>query len=50
MGKPKVLTTASGIPVCDNQTSLTAGDRGQTLLQDHQLLEKTETTHYLNQE
>ncbi len=40
MSKSKVLTTAAGIPVCDNQTSLTAGDRGPTLLQDHHLLEK----------
>ena len=40
MSKPKVLTTAAGIPVSDNQTSLTAGDRGPTLLQDHHLLEK----------
>jgi len=40
MSKHKVLTTAAGIPVCDNQTSLTAGDRGPTLLQDHHLLEK----------
>lgn len=40
MSKPKVLTTAAGIPVCDNQSSLTAGDRGPTLLQDHHLLEK----------
>lgn len=40
MSKPKVLTTAAGIPVCDNQTSLTAGERGPTLLQDHHLLEK----------
>ncbi len=34
------LTTASGIPVPDNQTSLTAGERGPTLLQDHYMLEK----------
>jgi len=34
------LTTAAGIPVVDNQTSLTAGERGPTLLQDHHLLEK----------
>ncbi len=34
------LTTAAGIPVDDNQTSLTAGERGPTLLQDHHLLEK----------
>jgi catalase len=40
MNKPKTLTTAAGIPVGDNQTSLTAGERGPTLLQDHYLLEK----------
>ncbi|MBN1436147.1 MAG: catalase [Sedimentisphaerales bacterium] len=38
--KKKQLTTAAGIPVDDNQTSLTAGERGPTLLQDHYLLEK----------
>ena len=36
----KKLTTAAGIPVGDNQTSLTAGERGPTLIQDHYLLEK----------
>jgi len=40
MSKRKTLTTAAGIPVSDNQTSLTAGERGPTLLQDHHLLEK----------
>ena len=40
MSDSKTLTTAAGIPVPDNQTSLTAGDRGPTLLQDHYLLEK----------
>ncbi|HEO70684.1 MAG TPA: catalase [Candidatus Hydrogenedentes bacterium] len=40
MAKKKGLTTAAGIPVPDNQTSLTAGERGPTLLQDHYLLEK----------
>jgi catalase len=40
MSDPKKLTTAAGIPVPDNQTSLTAGERGPTLLQDHFLLEK----------
>ena len=40
MHEPKRLTTAAGIPVSDNQTSLTAGERGPTLLQDHYLLEK----------
>ena len=40
MSKQKKLTTAAGIPVSDNQNSLTAGERGPTLLQDHHLLEK----------
>jgi len=40
MSDPKKLTTAAGIPVDDNQTSLTAGEHGPTLLQDHHLLEK----------
>ncbi len=40
MSAEKRLTTAAGIPVPDNQTSLTAGERGPTLLQDHYLLEK----------
>ncbi|MFD0666394.1 catalase [Ramlibacter sp. MAHUQ-53] len=34
------LTTASGIPVADNQNSITAGPRGPILLQDFHLLEK----------
>lgn len=34
------LTTAFGIPVADNQNSLTAGPRGPVLLQDVYLLEK----------
>lgn len=38
--KKKTLTTAAGIPVSDNQTSLTAGKKGPVLLQDHYLLEK----------
>jgi len=40
MNEKKKLTTAAGIPVGDNQNSLTAGERGPTLLQDHHLLEK----------
>jgi len=40
MDDSKRLTTAAGIPVPDNQTSLTAGERGPTLLQDHFLIEK----------
>jgi catalase len=43
MDKPKRLTTSAGIPVPDNQTSLTAGERGPTVLQDHYLLEKLAT-------
>ena len=39
MSRP-ILTTASGIPVADNQNSLTAGARGPVLLQDFQLIEK----------
>lgn len=34
------LTTASGIPVADNQNSITAGPRGPLLLQDFHLIEK----------
>jgi len=33
-------TTSAGIPMADNQNSLTAGPRGPILLQDWQLLEK----------
>ncbi len=40
MAGEKRLTTAAGAPVPDNQTSLTAGERGPTLLQDHYLLQK----------
>jgi len=38
--KKKPLTTAAGIPVGDNQNSLTAGPRGPLLVQDWQLFEK----------
>ncbi|MCF7857816.1 MAG: catalase [Candidatus Cloacimonetes bacterium] len=38
--KKKILTTSAGIPVPDNQTSMTAGKRGPVLLQDHYLQEK----------
>jgi catalase len=34
------MTTAAGLPVADNQNSLTAGPRGPVLMQDHQLMEK----------
>jgi catalase len=36
----KTLTTAFGIPVADDQNSLTAGARGPVLMQDVHLLEK----------
>jgi catalase len=40
MSTPPRLTTAAGIPVADNQNSLTAGPRGPLLAQDWQLFEK----------
>ena len=40
MNETTTLTTASGIPVDDNQNSLTAGPRGPVLLQDFHLIEK----------
>lgn len=40
MTEKKYLTNASGIPVADNQNSLTAGAKGPILLQDYQLIEK----------
>ncbi|MBX7220704.1 MAG: catalase [Blastocatellia bacterium] len=36
----KPLTTAAGIPVADNQNSMTAGERGPLLVQDFHLIEK----------
>lgn len=36
----KKLTTSAGAPVTNNQRSLTAGNRGPVLMQDHKLLEK----------
>lgn len=39
MSQPR-LTTASGIPVADDQNSLSAGPRGPLLLQDFHLIEK----------
>jgi catalase len=40
MAKRERLTTAAGIPVADNQNSLTAGPRGPLLVQDWQLFER----------
>ena len=36
----KTMTTAAGIPVADNQNSLSAGPRGPLLMQDVHLMEK----------
>ncbi|HEX7474338.1 MAG TPA: catalase, partial [Dehalococcoidales bacterium] len=36
----KHLTTNQGVPVTDNQNSLTVGQRGPVLLQDVQFIEK----------
>jgi len=38
--KDKYLTTNQGVPVTDNQNSLTVGQRGPVLLQDVHLIEK----------
>ncbi|MFA6220777.1 MAG: catalase [Desulfomonilaceae bacterium] len=38
--KKKILTTAFGIPVGDDQNSMTAGKRGPVLIQDMHLIEK----------
>jgi catalase len=43
-GKKNRLTTAFGIPVGDDQNSLSAGERGPVLMQDVHLLEKL--THF----
>jgi catalase len=40
MKKDKHLTTNQGVPVSDNQNSLTVGERGPVLLQDVHLIEK----------
>ena len=40
MARKPTLTTTAGIPVGDNQNSLTAGPRGPLLVQDWQLFEK----------
>ncbi|OGS42931.1 MAG: catalase [Euryarchaeota archaeon RBG_13_57_23] len=38
--KDRLLTTNQGVPVTDNQNSLTVGERGPVLLQDVHLIEK----------
>lgn len=40
MSKCPFMTTAAGVPVADNQNSLTAGERGPLLMADYQLVEK----------
>jgi catalase len=40
MRNSKTITTTSGIPIANNQHSLTAGPRGPLLIADYQLLEK----------
>ncbi len=38
----KTFTTEQGVPVADNQNSLTAGQRGPALFQHVHLIEKQE--------
>src|SRR5689334_17467810 len=40
MAERPTLTTATGMPVADNQNTTTAGPRGPVLMQDFHLLEK----------
>src|SRR5258707_2933299 len=40
MAKRPTLTTVTGMPVADNQNSITAGPRGPVLMQDFFLFEK----------
>ena len=40
MAKKKYLTTANGVPVYDNQNSVTAGARGPIVFEDFHLFEK----------
>ncbi len=34
------MTTSAGIPVADNQNSLTVGPNGPIVMSDHQLIER----------
>ena len=38
--KERYLTTNQGVPITDNQNSMTVGERGPVLLQDVQFIEK----------
>jgi catalase len=40
MAERPTLTTSSGMPVADNQNSISAGPRGPVLMQDFHLFEK----------
>ncbi len=36
----KILMTSTGMPIDDNENSMTAGPRGPILLQDYTLIDK----------
>lgn len=38
--KTKTLTTSSGMPIDDNQNSMTAGEHGGVMIQDFALIDK----------
>ena len=40
MSKCPVMTTSAGVPVADNENSLSAGPRGPLLMEDYQLFER----------
>lgn len=40
MSKCPFMTTSAGVPIADNQNSLTAGPRGPVLMADYQLMER----------
>ena len=47
MSKRKIMTTVTGIPVGDNQNSLTVGPRGPVLIEDYLLLELNSPTSFI---
>lgn len=40
MSKCPFMTSDAGVPIADNQNSLTAGPRGPVLISDHHLMER----------
>ena len=40
MSEHKTMTSTGGVPVSDNQNSITAGARGPVLMQDYQLIDR----------